>query len=142
MSTVLTLLAVFVIALAVYTIRQLAALRRELQAVRKAAMFKRSMPDTTAIWEDCAESLRQLSLELDAIRGRLDTNERTLHSAMPVWPSESSSIQLNRRGQILRLSGKGKSTSEIASDLGISQGEVELLLKVHDLAQAFPRTEV
>jgi DNA-binding NarL/FixJ family response regulator len=51
------------------------------------------------------------------------------------WSNPALPMNLNRRGQILRLSRKGKSVAEIASDLHVAQGEVELLLKVHDFGQ-------
>ena len=44
-------------------------------------------------------------------------------------------INLNRRGQVLRLLQRGDQASEIASTLGISQGEVLLMLKVHQLTR-------
>ena len=57
-------------------------------------------------------------------------------SSVPaLWASEPSSVNLNRRGQVLKLYRKGKTTAEIAADLKISQGEVDLLVKVHDLGQ-------
>jgi hypothetical protein len=71
--------------------------------------------------------------ELETLRARLAAVEA--RPAVPDWtPPEvtAQSLNLNRRGQILRLHGKGRSTAEIASDLQISQGEVELLVKVHD----------
>jgi hypothetical protein len=67
--------------------------------------------------------------ELETLRARLAVAE-----SQPVAPRDwaPQSLNLNRRGQILRLHGKGRSPAEIASDLQISQGEVELLVKVHD----------
>jgi DNA-binding NarL/FixJ family response regulator len=62
-------------------------------------------------------------------------------SDSPLWSYSSGPLNLNRRGQILRLSRKGKSVAEIAQDLNVAQGEVELLLKVHDLSQETPRQE-
>jgi hypothetical protein len=77
---------------------------------------------------------RQISADLDELRKRLIEKEEAPATPYPVWGGESA-INLNRRGQILKLARKGKSISEIAYDLNTSQGEVELLLKVHDLAQ-------
>lgn len=75
--------------------------------------------------------------ELETLRARLLTAESPPRSQD--WAPHDGAPQalnLNRRGQILRLHGKGRSTAEIASDLQVSQGEVELLLKVHDWSAA------
>ncbi len=70
----------------------------------------------------------ELVAELEALRARLATVESR---AAPVdWAPQA--LNLNRRGQVLRLHGKGRTTAEIATDLQISQGEVELLVKLHD----------
>ncbi len=76
--------------------------------------------------------LTELVAELEALRARLATVESR---AAPVdWAPQA--VNLNRRGQVLRLHGKGRTTAEIATDLQISQGEVELLVKLHDWPSA------
>jgi hypothetical protein len=71
---------------------------------------------------------KEMTAALEALRARLTLVESRL--APSDWAPQA--VNLNRRGQILRLHGKGRTTAEIASDLQISQGEVELLVKVHD----------
>jgi DNA-binding NarL/FixJ family response regulator len=71
--------------------------------------------------------------ELETLRTRLAVTEA---QPPPAQDWKPQSLNLNRRGQILRLHGKGRTPAEIASDLQISQGEVELLLKVHDWSAA------
>jgi len=78
---------------------------------------------------------RQMSMDLEELRKRLFNQEDTNKSESPLWTTSSAPVNLNRRGQILRLSRKGKSVAEIAQDLNVAQGEVELMLKVHDLGQ-------
>jgi len=70
----------------------------------------------------------ELVAEMETLRARLASAES--RPAPAEWAPQA--VNLNRRGQILRLHGKGRSTADIASDLQISQGEVELLVKVHD----------
>jgi DNA-binding NarL/FixJ family response regulator len=72
----------------------------------------------------------ELAAELATLRVRLAAAE----SRATATPTESASqaVNLNRRGQVLRLHGKGRTAAEIAADLQISQGEVELLVKVHE----------
>ncbi len=78
-------------------------------------------------WTEIVTELETLRAQLAAVHPQPATPQE--------WSTPDrapSALNLNRRGQILRLHGKGRSTAEIASDLQISQGEVELLLKVHD----------
>ncbi len=75
----------------------------------------------------------ELVTELETLRAQVAAAES------PVAPPQDwtpQALNLNRRGQILRLHGKGRSTAEIASDLQISQGEVELMVKIHDWSAA------
>jgi DNA-binding NarL/FixJ family response regulator len=75
-----------------------------------------------------------MAAEWEALRERVAAAE-----SRPVpadWTPQA--VNLNRRGQILRLHGKGRTPAEIASDLQISQGEVELVVKVHDWPAAVP----
>jgi hypothetical protein len=70
------------------------------------------------------EELRERSAEPDAGR------------PAPVgWAPEVAGVNLNRRGQVLRLRRRGRTVEEIASTLQMSRGEVELMVKVHELSQ-------
>ncbi len=53
---------------------------------------------------------------------------RSVPSEVPTAPAN-----VNRRGQIMRLHRSGESISSIASALGVSQGEVKLMVKVQEL---------
>jgi hypothetical protein len=72
--------------------------------------------------------MTELVAELEALRVRVGVAEA--RAAPADWVPQA--VNLNRRGQVLRLHGKGRTTAEIAADLQISQGEVELLVKLHD----------
>ena len=74
--------------------------------------------------------LGEIVTDLETFRTRLAAAE-SLPAPQPEWAPQQA-LNLNRRGQILRLHDKGRSVAEIASDLQISQGEVELIVKVHD----------
>jgi len=82
----------------------------------------------TVLRADFDSRCSELVAEIEALRARLGAAE--VRPAEHDWTAKS--LNLNQRGQILRLHGKGLSAAEIASDLKISQGEVELLVKVHD----------
>jgi DNA-binding NarL/FixJ family response regulator len=76
----------------------------------------------------------QMSVEMDELRERL--GERDADRPAPAgWPQEVAGVNLNRRGQVLRLRRRGRTVEEIASTLEIPRGEVELMVKVHELSQ-------
>jgi DNA-binding NarL/FixJ family response regulator len=79
--------------------------------------------------------LAELVAEMEALRSRLAAAES--RAQQQEW-TPPQAVNLNRRGQILRLYEKGRSIADIASDLQISQGEVELLVKVHDWSATSP----
>jgi hypothetical protein len=113
-----------------------ALLRKKIQLLTVQADSKDTRSATLAAELDAqALVVRQMSLDLQELRKRLEDHNESIQSAAPLWASADMPVNLNRRGQILRLSRKGKSIPEIARDLNVAQGEVELLLKVHDLSQ-------
>jgi len=82
---------------------------------------------------------RELVAELETLRARVAALEsRPVAQEWTPADQVPAALNLNRRGQILRLHGKGRNTAEIAADLQISQGEVELLLKVQDWSATTP----
>ena len=109
--------------------------------VSRAVSHEAAMSTVGAELEAQALLSRQMSVDLEELRKRVLDHEEIARPSKPIWDTSGVPLNLNRRGQILRLSRKGKSVSEIASDLSIAQGEVELLLKVHDLGQKDPTPE-
>lgn len=90
---------------------------------------------------------QQVSEMTSAISARLSLCESRLDSADRVrkdhaeWVSQAQSLNLNRRGQVLRLHRRGESAAEIASSLRMGQGEVKLIIKVHEISRAAPGWE-
>lgn len=78
--------------------------------------------------------LGEIVTDFETLRTRIAALE-SRPAPQPDWAPQQA-VNLNRRGQILRLHEKGRSVAEIASDLQISQGEVELIVKVHDWSAA------
>jgi hypothetical protein len=76
----------------------------------------------------------QLESELRDLSERLSEIE---HRKLSLWDCspEQSNINLNRRGQVLRLARRGDSAAQIASTLGLSKGEVMLIVKVHEISK-------
>ena len=100
------------------------SLKVELRLLQRRAVMR---GDLDARWTEIVTELETLRAQVMAA-----VEARPAPQDWSVQERPTSALNLNRRGQILRLHGKGRSTAEIASDLQISQGEVELLLKVHD----------
>ncbi len=81
-----------------------------------------------------------LSHRLESLESRVE-NASQQRQEYAEWVSEAESLNLNRRGQVLRLHRRGDSASDIASSLRIGQGEVRLIIKIYELGRNFPETE-
>jgi hypothetical protein len=111
-------------------------LRQKLEALTlERNSGDRSKAEMVRDLETHAQLIRQMSTDIEELRKRLSERNEQMGPSLPLWSSADVPVNLNRRGQIIRLSRKGKSIPEIAQDLNVAQGEVELLLKVHDLSQ-------
>jgi hypothetical protein len=80
-----------------------------------------------------ASRLASLELQVQQIK-----DQRASHAE---WVSSSESLNLNRRGQVLRLHGRGDSVPAIADALRMGQAEVQLMIKVHELSRGFLNTK-
>lgn len=76
--------------------------------------------------------VKDLGKELEDCRRRVAESEQRY---LPVAESTSvpASLHLNRRGQVVQLFRRGGTPRTIASALGISQGEVKLIIKMQEL---------
>lgn len=84
--------------------------------------------------ERCETLQDRLSRALDAIshlRWQLETAPRESSSAAL---SPGQALNLNKRGQVLRMQRRGEKPETIAGALCIPRNEVDLLLKVHRMA--------
>jgi len=79
--------------------------------------------------ERLARTVDSLSAAFEQIRERLDEPPPP---PMATW-SGSPAVNLTRRGQVLRLFRRGDSPRQIASSLGMRKGEVDLIVKVHQM---------
>src|SRR5581483_7121538 len=86
------------------------------------------------------EKLNEFKKELDQMQSRIEELEQP-RSTRADWFQEAAPMNLNRRGQVLRLHRRGDSSVHIASTLGLSQGEVKLIIKVHELSRARDESE-
>jgi hypothetical protein len=85
-------------------------------------------------FESLEARVAHLVAEMDELRE--GEGERDAGRPAPVgWAPEVAGVNLNRRGQVLRLRRRGRTVEEIASTLQMSRGEVELMVKVHELSQ-------
>ncbi len=77
-------------------------------------------------------ALGRAQAELAELSMRLLDAEQ-IAGAMVTPPPARSGLNLTRRAQVLRLARRGQNPSQIAAAVGIPEGEVELILKVHNL---------
>lgn len=87
-----------------------------------------------------AGRLAELQKQVEQIGSQVSDAEQRRNPGVD-WSSESASLHLNHRGQVLRMHRRGESSSEIASALGLSPGEVRLIVKVHELTRPEPESE-
>ncbi len=80
------------------------------------------------------ETVDGLSAAFEQIRARLeDAMPAPAASSVSLTWSGSPSINLNRRGQVLRLFRRGDHPGQIASALSMRKGEVDLIINVHQM---------
>lgn len=78
-----------------------------------------------------------LSSEMGSLRGTVEemrhklSELEDLHEVTPVANGQMRSLNLNRRSQALRRFSRGENPVQVASDLGFSRCEAELLVKIH-----------
>jgi hypothetical protein len=94
--------------------------------------------------------LKAISSELEVVKGQFAARAEALtgevfdcrrrlaeldgrYTAVAEQPKVPASLHLNRRGQVLHLYRRGESPRKIAAALGMSQGEVKLIIKVVEL---------
>jgi hypothetical protein len=98
-------------------------LKRQVQQLPRTAASDPAIPLALA---ECAAQISQLSLRLEELELR--------KGPLLEWAAgEPSALNLNRRGQVLRLYRRGDSIAHIASALGLSTGEVALIVKVQEM---------
>ena len=113
-------------------------------------------PVFMCMWSACRRRIRSLELQVseqEQVRSEVAEARQQVAALVqrleelegrPTTPDiklNTSSLNLNSRGQVLRLHRKGDSPSQIASALGLSQGEVRLTLKMHDMVLEKPSRE-
>jgi response regulator RpfG family c-di-GMP phosphodiesterase len=99
-------------------------------------------PSNRASRVELANSVEELTSRLDETNSELEKLFRRVseieqrYTVAPEFLSELASVNLNRRGQVIQLHRRGQALSAIASTLRLSQGEVRLIIKVHELTRS------
>jgi hypothetical protein len=76
--------------------------------------------------EHFKSGMEQWREELESLRAEVPAEVRT--------PAGQQALNLNKRGQVLRMRRRGENPETIAAALSLPRNEVDLLLKVHQLA--------
>jgi DNA-binding NarL/FixJ family response regulator len=96
------------------------------------ARFQAARAEVSGAAEKMALRFEKLESELASCRRLLADSEQRYAPAAESFPGPAS-LHFNRRGQVAQLYRRGQTPRSIASALGISQGEVKLMIKLHDL---------
>ncbi len=121
-------LAAIAVALGALCVAQFFSFRKSFQ--KDAALGAAWAPD----FESLEARVAHMAVELEELRERF--GERQGERPAPAgWAPEVAGVNLNRRGQVLRLRRRGRTVDEIASTLQMPRGEVELMVKVYELSQ-------
>ena len=86
--------------------------------------------DSSTQRESLERAVSQLRAELSALNAQYTEIEKSV-GQLPQVSSIRPGINTSRRSQVLRLHRRGERAEHISAVLGIPQGEVDLLLKVH-----------
>ncbi len=100
------------------------------------ALLRRKWEAERTRFEDL---LKEQQERLDNFHAQLEDYARRLaESEQRYAPAAEAaafpaSLHLNRRGQVVQLHRRGENVRNIACLLGMSQGEVKLMIKLHDI---------
>jgi len=111
------------------------SLRNEIRRLRSSAVSKEELALQPN--KDLTVQLQELKIYVE----RLHTRVADLQPSAPPTGErvlETTSVNLNREGQVLRLHRRGTSISDIATALKLPAGEVRLIVKVYELSRSFP----
>jgi len=78
----------------------------------------------------------ELERRMSLISGATESLQSQLDEALRPSPAPGGSLQLNRRGRVLHMRNRGEKPESISAALGIPRNEVDLLLKIHQVASA------
>ncbi len=87
-----------------------------------------------AVQRELVNQTEAVNARLAALDARLDVIDQSRKEHIE-WLSQAEGLNLNRRGQVLRLHRRGDSVSDIASALRIGAAEVQLMIKVYELSR-------
>ncbi len=125
--------------LAVFSIPVLALLGLAVAAVLFRLLRAQAQTIAVQVKEnaDALERLTRIVSVLDEFNfENFNTRITELESRKPIAipePTSPAFVGASRRGQVLRLHRNGESSVNIAETLGVSQGEVDLTLKLQEL---------
>ena len=99
------------------------------------ALFMSTKFEMHSTWRLAVTSRESAAANLERLSSELRKLQEGLESLTPA-PAPPPSLNLNKRLRALRMHRRGEPVATIAAALQVSQNEIELLLKVHKIAQA------
>ncbi len=97
--------------------------------------LKRKVEDTRKALETSEESRKALAVKVEELEGavnRLADEPVVVQTPGPV----RNSINLTKRAQVLRMRRRGESVESITAALCVPRNEIELLLKLNEMAES------
>ncbi len=92
--------------------------------------------ETRAVALECTERHQSLRGAVEDLRKQWDQARSELAAGRGSAGLPPLRLDLTRRAHVLRLHRSGQSAAQIASVLALPRGEVELLIKIHQLREA------
>ena len=102
-----------------------------LLAALRAELLKKTGRVETA-GQLARQELSALQARFNELSAELQETREHAHLAVATSPAPPR-MNINKRGQVLRLHRRGENPAQISSSLGLARGEVDLILKVQSM---------
>lgn len=97
--------------------------------------LKRKVEDTRKALETSEESRKALAVKVEELEGAVNRLAEEPVVAPTPGPVRNS-INLTKRAQVLRMRRRGESVESITAALCVPRNEIELLLKLNEMAES------
>ncbi len=105
-------------------------LKQEIHQLRKLA--RKGPLEVQGDLDRLREDMERIRAEL----ARLESEVEHRVGELPQLSAPKPGMNTSRRAQVLRMYRRGERPEQIAAALGIARGEIDLLLKVHEIARS------
>ena len=100
----------------------------------ETSRLKRRVEDTRKALDASEESRKALAVKVEELQGAV--NQLAEEPVAPLPGPVRNSINLTKRAQVLRMRRRGESVESITAALCVPRNEIELLLKLNEMAES------